>query len=227
MRLYLSSYRLGDAARLLPPLMRGTRACVVANALDFIPDEARVRHAERVYDPIEEFGGQGIHAEYLDLRAHFDSRKTMRSALARYDLVWVLGGNAFLLRRAMALSGFDRTIRTMLAEDAIAYGGFSAGAVVAAPTLRGIHLMDSPTQVAEGYPQAPMWQGLALIDFSLVPHFRSNHPEAPAAEAAAKYFEGMQLPFKTLRDGDVWIRDGSVEALWPRSSATHAREPDA
>lgn len=216
MRLYLSSYRLGNATHRLPPLMRGTRACVVANALDFIPHEARVKHAATVYDPIKEFGGLGIHADYLDLRAHFESESTLRRALTSYDLVWVLGGNAFLLMRAMVLSGFDQVIRTMLAEDAIAYGGFSAGAVVAAPTLRGIDLMDSPTQIAEGYPLAPVWEGLALVDFSIVPHFQSNHPEAPLAEAAAKYFEDRQLPFKAVQDGDVWIRDGSVETLWPR-----------
>ena len=72
---------------------------------------------------MKELGDLGIDGEYLDLRAYFGSEASLRRALNRYDLVWVLGRNAFLLMRAMVSSGFDRAIRTMLAEDAIAYGG--------------------------------------------------------------------------------------------------------
>jgi dipeptidase E len=222
MRLYLSSYRLGNAVECLAPLVRGARACIVANALDLIPNESRVRYAATVYDPVKEFAGLGIRAEYLDLRSHFHSKRSLVHVLKGYDLVWVLGGNAFLLMRAMVLSGFDETIRTLLAEDAIAYGGFSAGAVVASPTLRGIDLMDNPAEIAEGYPPAPVWDGLGLVDFSIVPHFNSSHPEAALAEVAARYFADEKLPFKTLQDGDVWIQDGGVGKLWKRGQCAHA-----
>ncbi len=115
----------------------------------------------------------------------------------------------------MVSSGFDPAIRAMLDDDALVYGGFSAGAVVATPSLRGIELMDSPTQLAEGYPQQVIWKGLGFVDFSIIPHFRSNHPEAPLAESAARYLDERQMPFKALRDGDVWVQDGSVGTLLP------------
>ena len=93
-------------------------------------------------------------------------------------------------------------------------GGFSAGAVVATPTLRGIELMDDPTQIVEGYPETVVWEGLGLVDFSIVPHFRSNHPETLLAESAVRYLDERQMPFKALKDGDVWVQDGSVGTLW-------------
>jgi dipeptidase E len=213
MRLYLSSYRLGNAADRLRPLIRGTKACVVANALDFIAGDSRARYATTVYDPVKEFARLGIQAEYLDLRSYFCAKTSLGDVLKGYHLVWVLGGNAFLLMRAMVASGFDRVIRTMLADDAIAYGGFSAGAVVAAPTLRGIDLMDNPAQIIEDYSPEPVWEGLGLVDFSIVPHFRSNHPESALAEVAARYFVDKQLPFKTLQDGDVWLQEGAIGTL--------------
>lgn len=144
MRLYLSSFRIGDSADQLIALMQGRkRACVVGNAVDFIPDEARREYEATVYDPKKEFAALGIDAYDIDLREYFDDQNGLSQALRHYDLVWVLGGNSFLLLRAMVQSGFDKVIRSKLAEDAIAYGGFSAGAVVATPTLRGIEQSNS------------------------------------------------------------------------------------
>jgi dipeptidase E len=216
MRLYLSSYRLGNAAERLLPLMRGTKACIIANALDHIADEARARYCATVYDPVAEFADLGIQAEYLDLRSYFNAKALLADTLKRYHLVWVLGGNAFLLMRAMVASAFDRAIRTLLANDAIVYGGFSAGAVVAAPTLRGIELMDEPDRISKGYSPEPIWEGLGLVDFSIVPHFQSNHAETALADAAAKYLTDNRLPFRTLQDGDVWLQDGSIGKLITR-----------
>jgi dipeptidase E len=213
MRLYLSSYRLGDSAEQLRPLMRGAKACIVANALDLIADEARARYAASIYDPVKEFAGLGIQAEYLDLREYFSSKASLGAVLARYQLVWILGGNSFLLMRAIVASGFDRTIRKLLADDAMVYGGFSAGAVVATPTLRGIDLMDEPHRISEGYSPEPIWEGLGLVDFSIVPHFQSNHAETELADKAVKYFIDNQLPFKTLQDGDVWVQEGRIGTL--------------
>lgn len=80
--------------------------------------------------------------------------------------------------------------------------------------------MDSPHQVAEGYGSEIIWDGLGLVDFSIVPHYRSDHPEAPAAELAAQYFTESRIPFRTLRDGDVLIQDGTELTLCPRATTS-------
>src|SRR4051812_18278329 len=134
MRLYLSSYRIGDHAASLLALLPGRkRAAIIENALDYIAPELRAHHRQHVYDPAAEFARLGIEAEFLDLRAYFDAPEALGDRLSRFDLVWVMGGNSFVLRRAMRQSGFDRVIGDMLTNDQIAYGGFSAGAVVAGP----------------------------------------------------------------------------------------------
>lgn len=218
MRLYLSSYRIGDrAGSLLALLGSGKRAAIVSNALDNISSTARSIYRDEVYDPHMELASLGLVTEELDLRRYFGEAEALREKLGEFDLVWVMGGNAFVLRRAMKQSGFDDVITGMLERDEIVYGGFSAGAVVATPTLRGIELMDDPAEVPAGYDPEVVWDGLGLIDHSIVPHFRSPHPESAAAERAVRHMMSRGMRYRALRDGEVIVwtetRKHSAEAL--------------
>jgi dipeptidase E len=210
MRLYLSSYRLGDRAGALLALLGGARphAAIIANALDNVPPEARRRRREEIYDPARELASLGITSAELDLRGFFGQNEALSKELVRYDLVWVIGGNAFTLRRAMKLSGFDTAILAMLDRDAIVYGGFSAGAVVAGPSLDGFETMDDPDELPVGYGDEPVRDGLNLIDFAIIPHYRSPHPEAAAAERCARHFARNGRPFRALRDGEAIVWTG-------------------
>ena len=206
MRLYLSSYRIGDrAGSLLALLGSGKRTAIISNALDNISHTAREIYRDEVYDSHLEMRSLGLDTEELDLRRYFGRPDALRAKLAEFDLVWVTGGNAFILRRAMKQSGFDDVIVDMLDNDEIVYGGFSAGAVVAAPTLRGIELMDDPTEVPTGYDAEVSWDGLGLIDYSIVPHFRSPHTESTAAERAVRHLCSRGMRYRALRDGEVIV----------------------
>ena len=214
MRLYLSSFRLGRHADKLTALVGAGRAVgIIANALDHIPAEDRRRHVRDVYDPRSVFRQLGFEPADIDLRGFVGDPAALEHRLRACDLVWVLGGNVFVLRQAMRASGFDTVIRRLLAEDAVAYGGFSAGACVLAPTLRGLELCDDPRAVGDA--SAVLWEGLGIIDISIAPHYRSDHPEAPAIERVVAAFEQVGLPYRTLRDGDVLIRDGADLVLHP------------
>ncbi len=159
----------------------------------------------------------GIAGERLDLRDYFGDPTGLRARLHGLDLVWVTGGNAFVLRRAMRQSGFDDIIVELVEADRLVYGGFSAGAVVAAPSLEGIQLMDDPSEVPAGYQREIVWDGLGLIDHAIVPHYRSPHPESAAADRAVRHLCGKGLRYRALRDGEVivWTEDrrGSVSPL--------------
>ena len=124
-----------------------------------------------------------------------------------------MGGNSFVLRRAMRQSGFDGVIRDLLDADAIAYGGYAAGAVVAGPTLRGLELMDDPWELPVGYDEQLIWHGLGLTPFTIVPHYRSRHPDAAAAEKIVSYMEARKARFRALSDGEVIVRVGNLERL--------------
>ena len=208
MRLYLSSYRLGDRVDLLLAMLpKGARAGVISNAADLIAPETREHFYRTVYDPVAELQGLGLDAQRLDLRAYFGNPDALKSDLEKLDLVWATGGNTFILRRAMRQSGFDILVHEFLAADRLVYGGYSAGACVACPDLRGIDLMDEPTKVTEGYDPAVIWEGLNLIPFHIVPHYDSDHPESPLAERCVTFMLDQAMPYRTMRDGDVLIRD--------------------
>ncbi len=209
MRLYLSSFRFGSAVERLVDLARpGARCAVVSNALDLIPGESRRSYARNVHDPLADLAGFGFSPFDLDLRRWFGDAAGLERKLADVDLVWAVGGNAFLLRRAMAQSGLDAILQRRLAEDSLAYGGWSAGACVAGSSLRGIDLMDEPDAIAEGYDAPRIYDGLGLVDFVIVPHFASDHPEADAASVSAAWLAEQGLSHRTLRDGEALIRAG-------------------
>ena len=206
MRLYLSSFRMGnDFERLVEALPARAPVAVVSNAVDFIAPEARLAYARNVFDPIEHFRRHGLDARDLDLRGYFGRPAALKSVLADARLVWANGGNAFLLRRAMRQSGLDELLRERVPAGDLIYGGWSAGAVVVGPSLRGLHLMDDPDVTIDGYEIDPVWEGLGLVDFVLVPHFESAHPERDAAARAVAWLAGQGVPYRALRDGEVFI----------------------
>lgn len=209
MRLYLSSYRGAETAPRLLDLAGGPRrAVVVSNAVDLVPAAERQAYARNVHDPVAELREAGLDAVALDLRDYFGRAAALDRDLAGVGLVWAVGGNAFLLRRALRQSGLDAILARRLAEDSLAYGGWSAGACVAGSTLRGLHLMDEPEALAPGYDRDIVWEGMGLVDFAIVPHFASAHAEAAAASQAAAYMARSAIAHRTLRDGEAILRRG-------------------
>jgi dipeptidase E len=213
-RLYLSSFRLGKHAHRIAELLGRAKPRVLAimNALDTLPEEKRHGLYRRL---CEDFASIGIQPQELDLRAYFTDA-TIDRALAGCDLIWTNGGNAFTLRAAMRRSGFDRAVKALLGADAVVYGGHSAGAVVATPSLKGIELVDTadPTEaLPPGYGPDLVWEGLGLVPYAIVPHYRSDHVESEKMERVVEYFEHRRLPFRALHDGEAILVNGNEEIL--------------
>lgn len=218
MRLYLSSHKIGDSAGALLAMLgttTGTRAAVISNGFDGASTAARDIYRAEVFNPHNILASLGIEAESLDLRAYFGDGAALRRRLENFDLVWVMGGNSFVLRRAMKQSRFDQVIEELLEADRIVYGGDGAGAIVAGPTLRGMELLDDPWEVPENYEESLVWSGLRLTGFTIVPHFRSNHPESAAAEKLVNYLRARRLPYRALSDGEVVVATGARGADRP------------
>jgi len=47
------------------------------------------------------------------------------------------------------------------------------------------------------------------VPFSLEPHYRSDHPEATAIEEVVAEYERLGLPYRTLRDGEAILAEGT------------------
>jgi dipeptidase E len=208
MRLYLSSFRLGDHPEHLAALAGegSRRAVVIANAIDEAPPE--VRHAG-VELELAALAGLGFDATELDLRDYFGQPQSFRGALAGTGLAWLRGGNVFMLRHALASSGADTVFCQLLAADALVYAGYSAGPCVLSPSLRGLELVDDADAVTRAYGCPPRWDGLALLPQAFVPHYRSpGHPESAAMDRVVARYRADGTPYRTLRDGQALVING-------------------
>jgi dipeptidase E len=211
MRLYLSSFGLGNQPEALTALLRGkTRAAVVLNAKDASSPEGRQASLDRELDALT---GLGLQATELDLRDFFHRKGELRETFEGFDLVWVRGGNTFVLRRAFKLSGADEILPDMLRDDALVYGGFSAAVAVLTPTLRGLEIVDGPDVVPAGYPVEPVWDGLGLLPYAVAPHYRSDHPESEAVDRLVQHYIDHHILFRAIRDGEAIVVDGAREEV--------------
>jgi dipeptidase E len=92
-----------------------------------------------------------------------------------------------------------------MSDGRLVYGGYSAGSCVAAPDLEGIHLIDDPETIPDGYLEDVTPRTLHLVPWRIVPHWRSDHPESADAEKAVEHLRQSGLDFRTLRDGEALI----------------------
>lgn len=215
MKLYLSSYGLGNQPEKLQKLVGDNKlTAVIVNALDWADDEKR---SDRLEQSKAELASLGFEPEELDLRDYFGKPEELSQQLAKYGLLWIRGGNVFLLRRAMKQSGFDESIQDLVKSEAIVYAGFSAGSCAATPNLHGIEFVDDMYLGAEGYESGIIWEGLNFVPYSIAPHYRSDHAESEAIEETVKYFQEQNMPYKALHDGEAIYVHGDREEVvgWP------------
>lgn len=219
MKLYLSSFLIGsDPGSLANLIGNNKKAAIVMNATDGFGDAKRPDYYRKYAFALGELG---LECEELDLRSYFHRPEALRDVVTKFGLLWVTGGNTFVLRRAMNASGLDIFLCEILSKTDLVYGGFSAGACVTCPSLHGIDLADEPETVPPGYSPDVFWDGLGFIDFYIVPHYRSDHPESAAMEAVVSYYEKHQLKFEALSDGEAFVvehgtitRVGELGSYW-------------
>ncbi len=197
MKLYLSSYRVptpDDFVELIGKPAGTIRLAMIPNAKD--------AYVERIWtmknnDVVRFFASIGItDVTIVDLRDYSDGLQ-LKDYLAEYDVIWANGGNTFLLRYAMRVSGFDTIITDLLASG-IVYGGESAGLLVAGPTLHGSEVADE----AEFAPEI-VWDGLGLVTDMIWPH-ADEAMYADALRGMRQLYPGML----ELKNSQAVVIDG-------------------
>ncbi|MEU4601689.1 Type 1 glutamine amidotransferase-like domain-containing protein [Kribbella sp. NPDC023972] len=206
MKLYLSSFRLGDhPERLVALLPPAARVAVICNSID--TEDSAVRR-EKVTDEITWLTELGLNPHELDLRSCTGG--ALKAQLPECDGVWVRGGNAFVLRAALAVSGADKLLPELIRSEEIVYAGYSAGACVLAPSLRGLELCDDPKAV-DG---EVSWEGLGVLDHAIVPHLDSpGHPETDLVAEVADLYDRTGVRYLGMRDGQALVIDGDHREL--------------
>ncbi|HEY3868203.1 MAG TPA: dipeptidase PepE [Actinocrinis sp.] len=146
-------------------------------------------------------------------------------ALASSDAVFVGGGNAFRLLRAVQRNGLLPAIRERAAAG-MPYLGVSAGANLACPTIRTTN--DMPIVQPENL------QALGLIPFQVNPHYPDAQRDGEAAGRARdqrlrEFLEENDVPVLGLCEGSwLEVRDGTRAGLGGTAGGrlfTRGREP--
>lgn len=204
MKFYLSSFRIGENGESLKAVAKEGKKKVafILNAVDYLKDlefKKKILH-----DDISDLENLGFNVEILDLKDYFSHKERLQSKVKEFDMLWCCGGNAFVLRQAMFLSGFDKLLKQLYeSNEDIIYGGYSAGVSLLGPTLKGTHLSDDPNEKPYGYENETIWEGLGITNYVIVPHYQSAHSESDSMNEVITYLIQNKVLFIALKDGEV------------------------
>ncbi|MGV8086713.1 MAG: Type 1 glutamine amidotransferase-like domain-containing protein [Candidatus Woesearchaeota archaeon] len=206
MKLYLSSYKFGNHTDEFKKLMpkNNNKMGYIPNALDFTGADP-IRKEQGIKKEMDELQSLGFEVELLDLQKYFGKSSELKRKLHTLGGVFVRGGNTFVLRQAMKLSGFDKHMNYLHKREDFLYSGYSAGVCVLAPTLKSLQIVDDPKDRPYKGLEKVIWDGLGILDYMILPHYQSDHPESEDIDKEIAYCKKNKISFKPLRDGEVII----------------------
>lgn len=209
MKLYLSSYKLGNKTEVLKQWIKenGNKIVIIANSRDWSPDTKEKE--ESIKRNIADLQELGFDVKRIDLRDYFSNNEKLKEDLRDYYAFYVIGGNVYSLRMAMKYSGFDDYIKEAANKEQYLYTGYSAGICVLSPTLYGLDIVDEPLNPYSDEPV--LYDGLELLDYIPVPHYKSDHPESELVDKVVGLFDEKGINYKTLKDGEVIIENTNTK----------------
>ncbi len=206
MKFYLSSYKIGNQPdKLLALFSDNKKVGYIPNALDFTgaDPERRMRHIESDMRSLNE---TGLQSELTNLKEYFHNEKALKEKIRTFGGIFISGGNTFILRQAMKLSGLDIILQEYHRNGVgFVYSGYSAAGCILSPSLKGYDIVDNAKDLPYMDQKEIIWNGLNMIDFIFLPHFDSDHPESEDVQKELLYCVENDIPYKTLRDGEVLI----------------------
>jgi dipeptidase E len=165
MKLFLSSLAISDAqatelAKLVGKDLKDIKLALIENAADTYAEGSRAwvdsnRAAIQSHD---------FDVELIDIRQYKGKLSELQKKLATKDVIWFGGGNTYYLRWLLKDTGVDKLLAELVNQGKV-YGGGSAGAIIAGPTLKHFEAADDPQDAPE-----VIYDGLGLTDSVVVPH---------------------------------------------------------
>lgn len=181
---------------------------LIPNAVDYMDKLERKSSVENELKRLKE---SGINAKVLELYEYINNKESLKRILSGADIVWVRGGNTFALNRALQATGADEILRELIIDEKLVYGGHSAGIVILQKSIEGIELVDDSLPADNGSGQYKLKdknKGLGVIDFSIAPHYKSDHFDSDRVMKLVAYYKANNVNFITLKDGEVLLIDG-------------------
>lgn len=205
MKFYLSSYKIGNKSEKLRTMIPNKKIGYVPNALDFSSanPERKKQHIENDVRSLKQIG---IECEILDLKNYFNKKEDLDLKVRNFGAVFISGGNTFVLRQAMKISGLDYIIKKLINENTnFLYSGYSAACCVLSKNLIPYSIVDDAKDTPYKEQKKVIWEGLGLIDYIFLPHWNSNHSESKLINKEVEYCKQHNLKYKTFEDGDAII----------------------
>lgn len=197
-RLLLASRGVPELTEVLGA--RGRRAILIPDAADPLGDP-------RIPDEVErELTRAGLEVTRVPLAA--STAQQAHTAVAAADVIAVSGGDPFHLLAVAGEAAFGDAVCAALQAGAV-YLGYSAGAMLAAPTLE-------PLTITSPFRPPPRLDltGLGLVDVLVLPH--DDRPGRHDKHVAAQAAFGERVRLVTLRDGDVLVHHDGHESILRR-----------
>ena len=145
----------------------------------------------------EEMERVGIDYEEIDIEGK--DTDELRNILGDRNTVYVEGGNAFYLLKAVRESGFDVIIKELL-EKGVIYIGSSAGAYIACPTIE---------MATWELKQKDRFGVTDLTALNLVPFLVTAHYVPEMKDVLRSKISKTEYPTKILRDGQAILVNGN------------------
>lgn len=205
MKFYLSSYKFGnDYTKLNNILKKGAKIGYINNSRDWLGVDEENKQVELI-EEITFLNNLGFNCEHLDLKQYFGEEDALKRKLEKLDGIWVCGGNTFVLRLAMRLSGFDNIFKQLRNKKDFFWGGYSAGVCILSDSLKYIDQVDDPDNFPYKEMDTALYDGLGVFDFGILPHYKSKHRESKMIDREIKRCIENKWLFKALKDGEVLI----------------------
>ena len=158
-QLFLCS-SFSDVAKFLPDCVKNLQGMKVA----FIPTAAEVEkmkfYVKKGWKALEDLGMQ-----ITELNISTTEASKIKNTIENVDCIYVSGGNTFYLLQELKKTGADELIKQHILTGKL-YIGESAGAMITAPNIEYVCLMDDSNEVKE----LSSFAALNVVDFSTVPH---------------------------------------------------------
>jgi dipeptidase E len=203
MKYYLSSYEIGNETEKLKKLVPKGKIGYIPNARDFSGADPE-RRAKRNENDMRSLRELSFEVEMLNLQDYFGRQTDLKKKLEELGAIFISGGNVFVLRQAMKLSGLDELLRELREDKNFLYAGYSAAGCVLAPSLKGMDIVD-PLDTPYSEQKEIIWDGLGFVDWRFMPHWDSNHPESADIDKEIAYCKENNIPYRAIRDGEVIV----------------------
>jgi len=210
MKLFLSSIAISkeqekDFVSLIGKELKDISFALIENAADPYSGKGR----EFVDETRAKLENLGMKMQRVDLSNFSNNSDGLFDKLKQFDVIWFGGGYTFYLRWIMRESGFDSIVSKLLKEG-IVYGGGSAGAIVAGPT---IEKYDEEGEL-EKCPEV-INEGLGLTELIIVPHWGEDIIQSELEEIKSHY-DKTDYTVLTLTNDQAAVINGDNWFVSPR-----------